>query len=363
MAAASGSCGPVALCALCARRWRWRSPGRAPPARHRPAPRLGRRDSRCPTLAVTGETQCAKHLGWPHFPGHTGPCGRPVISEGLCPRCGGPVPPLPHRLPSRPRPHPGRIPHGPHRRRGRPGRPHLRPGGGRRPPGAGPRGPYRSYEAAAHQEAAARAEQHRQEQARTARQQAEDDETARIRAELAARAPPRVHGFIMRRRPHVLEEALLHGPEARALVGGVAQRVVLTRTGSPCRLWSAPEFPVVTTRTSSSAALACSGGGWVVGAVVVLGTGERGPGGGHQGVRRAERPFPRFLERSRAVGGPHVVDSLHQNCAAPASSGSTRRTRRSGAVTADRVTWLSERAALQSPPANRISPRTAIARR
>ncbi|MHB0895703.1 hypothetical protein [Streptomyces sundarbansensis] len=42
-------------------------------------------------------------------------------------------------------------------------------------------------EAAAHQEAAARAEQHRQEQARTARQQAEDDETARIRAELAAR--------------------------------------------------------------------------------------------------------------------------------------------------------------------------------
>ncbi|MFE9701601.1 hypothetical protein [Streptomyces sp. NPDC006270] len=88
-------------------------------------------DGLCPTLAVVGETLCPTHLDWPlcpgnddhtcttrtrtgeqcalcahdalcaridaelpvtetedgTCPGHTGPCGRPVVTSGLCRRC------------------------------------------------------------------------------------------------------------------------------------------------------------------------------------------------------------------------------------------------------------------------------------
>lgn len=88
-------------------------------------------DGMCDRLAVVGETRCAAHLGWPlcpghgeytcprrtrdgercatcqeqeqharfaaalpapetddgRCPGHTSPCGRAVVTEGLCPRC------------------------------------------------------------------------------------------------------------------------------------------------------------------------------------------------------------------------------------------------------------------------------------
>ncbi len=67
-----------------------------------------------------------------------------------------------------------------------------------------------------------------------------------------------------------------------------------------------------------------------------------------------------------AGGGLPVFRMSYAACTArsavSASSGSRRRTRRSGPVTA-RLAWLSARAALQSPPASRISSRTVIARR
>ncbi|MFJ6239519.1 hypothetical protein ACIQH0_36165 [Streptomyces griseus] len=198
-------------------------------------------DGLCPKLAVVGETLCAAHLGWPlcpghggHVctartrtgelcatcahdalsarlaaelpvtetddgtcPGHAGPCGRSVVAEGLCLRCriasqtdrdrieaewlaarsaavaavaaeeGHPYDQEDSDHQEQP------APHAPTTKDQERARDFL----------------LAQDEAAAHQEAAARAEQHRQEQDRTARQQAEDDETARIRAELAAQYP------------------------------------------------------------------------------------------------------------------------------------------------------------------------------
>ncbi|MFJ3601109.1 hypothetical protein ACIPRU_32100 [Streptomyces sp. NPDC090126] len=45
-------------------------------------------DGRCPTLAVSGETQCAEHLGWPLCPGHDGhPCTARTRTGDQCATC------------------------------------------------------------------------------------------------------------------------------------------------------------------------------------------------------------------------------------------------------------------------------------
>ncbi|WP_399554237.1 hypothetical protein OG333_38450 (plasmid) [Streptomyces anulatus] len=58
-----------------------------------------------------------------------------------------------------------------------------------------------------------------------------------------------------------------------------------------------------------------------MGAALAGGTARRAPAGGYAAsaapaavvriVSGLERPFPRLLERRRAVGGPHVVDGLY----------------------------------------------------
>lgn len=92
--------------------------------------------------------------------------------------------------------------------------------------------------------------------------------------------------------------------------------------------------------------------------------GERGPAGDDQVVGDLERPLPRFLESGGGVGGPGCrTRSVRRAVPRRPARAAADEPRRSGAVTADRVAWLSARAAPQSPPANRISSRTVIARR
>ncbi|MFD6585242.1 hypothetical protein ACFWOK_33730, partial [Streptomyces sindenensis] len=189
-------------------------------------------DGLCPKLAVVGETRCAAHLDWPLCPGHgehvctartrtgdlcavcahtalsarleaelpvtetedgtcpgqTGPCGRPVVADGLCRRC---------RVASQT--DRDRIEAEWHAARAaavaavavEEGHPH--PDDQEQPPeddtSKAAALAAELDEKAAYQEAADRAEQESQEQKRAARRQAEDEETARIRAELAAQYP------------------------------------------------------------------------------------------------------------------------------------------------------------------------------
>ncbi|MFJ2438800.1 hypothetical protein ACIOWM_36915 [Streptomyces anulatus] len=195
-------------------------------------------DGLCPTLAVVGETLCPAHLDWPlcpghdgrtctartrtgkqcaicahdalyaridaelpvtetedgTCPGHTGPCGRPVVASGLCRRC---------RVASQA--DRDRIEAEWHAARtaavaavaahdGHPGDQEQEDQEGQEGQDLTERHRAAALalkldEEAAYQEAADRAEQHRQDLDRAARKQAADEETARIRAELAAQYP------------------------------------------------------------------------------------------------------------------------------------------------------------------------------
>ncbi|MDX2922858.1 hypothetical protein, partial [Streptomyces sp. NE06-03C] len=191
--------------------------------------------------AVVGETLCAAHLGWPlcpghgeHVctartrtrtgdlcaicahdalsarldaelpvtetddgtcPGHTGSCGRPVVTDGLCRRCRVASQTDRDRIEAEWHAaraaavaavavEEGHTPDPQH---------HVDDQAQEQPPqdvtSKAAALAAELDEVAAYQEAAERAEQHRQEQERAARRQAEDEETARIRAELAAQYP------------------------------------------------------------------------------------------------------------------------------------------------------------------------------
>ncbi|MEW1762288.1 hypothetical protein AB0393_38025 [Streptomyces cyaneofuscatus] len=70
----------------------------------------------------------------------------------------------------------------------------------------------------------------------------------------------------------------------------------------------------------------------------------------------------RLLELGRRACLAQPVRGLGGALRGRGETGSRSWTRSSGPVIADRVRWLSVRAALQSPPASRISSRTDIAR-
>ncbi|MFI2361009.1 hypothetical protein ACH5AG_40975 [Streptomyces anulatus] len=169
-------------------------------------------DGLCPTLAVVGETLCPTHLDWPLCPGHddhtcitrtrtgeqdgtclghTGSCGRPVVTSGLCRRC---------RVASQA--DRDRIEAEWHAARtaavaavaAHEGHTGDQEHQGQEDQDLTERHKAAAIaleldEEAAYQEAADRAEQHRQDLDRAARKQADDAETARLPAELAAQYP------------------------------------------------------------------------------------------------------------------------------------------------------------------------------
>ncbi|WP_127469578.1 hypothetical protein [Streptomyces sp. B27] len=198
-------------------------------------------DGLCPRLAVIGETLCAAHLDWPlcpghdgrpcttrtrtgdlcaiceHHalaarldaelpvtetedgtcPGHTGPCGRPVVAEGLCLRCRVASQTDRDRIEREWRAARAAAVAAVAAEEGHRYDQEHHDHGQKQPvpqvPGAEDARRAAAFafeldEEDAYREAAARAEQ-QYDLDRAARQQAEDEETARIRAELAAQYP------------------------------------------------------------------------------------------------------------------------------------------------------------------------------
>ncbi|MEU4180987.1 hypothetical protein [Streptomyces sp. NPDC026589] len=197
-------------------------------------------DGLCPTLAVVGETLCPTHLDWPlcpghdghtctartrtgeqcaicahdalyaridaelpvtetedgTCPGHTGPCGRPVVASGLCRRCRVASQADRDRIEaewhaartSAVAAHEGHTSDQEHQDQGQVDVDQdLAERETERLKAAELAAEL--DEETAYREAAERTERHQQDLDRTARKQADDEETARLRAELAAQYP------------------------------------------------------------------------------------------------------------------------------------------------------------------------------
>ncbi|WP_331728716.1 hypothetical protein [Streptomyces anulatus] len=198
-------------------------------------------DGLCPTLAVVGETLCPTHLDWPlcpghddhtcttrtrtgdlcaicahdalyaridaelpvtetedgTCPGHTGPCGRPVVASGLCRRCRVASQADRDRIEAEwhaartaavaaVAAHEGHTGDHEHQDQGEEDQDLTERETERLQAAALALG---LDEEAAYREAAERTERHQQDLDRAARKQADDEETARLRAELAAQHP------------------------------------------------------------------------------------------------------------------------------------------------------------------------------
>ncbi|MEU4032329.1 hypothetical protein [Streptomyces anulatus] len=198
-------------------------------------------DGLCPTLAVVGETLCPTHLDWPlcpghddhtcttrtrtgdlcaicahdalyaridaelpvtetedgTCPGHTGPCGRPVVASGLCRRCRVASQADRDRIEAEwhaartaavaaVAAHEGHTGDHEHQDQGQEDQDLTERETERLQAAALALG---LDEEAAYREAAERTERRQQDLDRAARKQADDEETARLRAELAAQHP------------------------------------------------------------------------------------------------------------------------------------------------------------------------------